>query len=120
MSINTHEPAYKAALDSAYGELDQISLRMTELRAHKQVIEAAVNALRPLVEAASETIVNRPVVTPAAPVAAPAVPVFEITSKSHPAPEPVAPVHRHEPQPAFAGGSLEDQINHALGLAALA
>lgn len=114
MSVHTHDPAYKAALDSAFGELEAIAQRMTELRAKKQVIEAAVNALRPIVEAASET-------SPSHQAAAPSAPVFEITSKSHPvAPEPAASVHRQEAQPKFAGGSLEDQINHALGLAALA
>ena len=115
MSVHTHDPAYKAALDSAFGELEQIAQRMTELRAKKQIIEVAVNALRPIVEAASEAP------SPSHQAVAPAAPVFEITSKSHAvAPEPVAAVNRQEAQPKFAGGSLEDQINHALGLAALA
>lgn len=117
MSIHTHEPAYKAALESAQGELDQIAQRMTELRAQKQIIEAAVVALRPIVEAASENAASYQ------PAAVTAAPVFEITAKSHPvAAEPAAPapVYRQEPKPAFTGGSLEQQINHALGLAALA
>ena len=113
MSVHTHDPAYKAALDSAFGELEQIAQRMSELRAKKQIIEVAVNALRPIVEAASEASPSHQAVVPAAPV-------LEITSKNHAvAPEPAAPVHRQE-APKFAGGSLEDQINHALGLAALA
>ena len=114
MSVHTHDPAYKAALDSAFGELEQIAQRMTELRAKKQVIEAAVTALRPIVETASETSPNYQATASSAPV-------FEITSKSHPmAPEQAAPANRQEAQPKFAGGSLENQINHALGLAALA
>jgi hypothetical protein len=116
MSDNSHEPAYRAALDSAFAELDQISQRLTELRANKQVIETALDALRPIVESLGPV---QTIQQPAAPVVQ--APVFEITSKSHSViSEPAAPVYRREPQPIVAGSSLEDQINHALGLAALA
>ncbi|HTB96973.1 MAG TPA: hypothetical protein VK716_08175 [Terracidiphilus sp.] len=116
MSDNFHEPAYRAALDSAFAELDQISQRLTELRANKQVLETAIDALRPMFDSISQVPA-----TQQAPIPAVQASVFEISSKSHPiASEPVVPTYRRDPHPAPVGSSLEDQINHALGLAALA
>lgn len=128
MIEHTHEPAYRAALETAYSDLDQICKRLAELRANKEVIEKALDALRgivdmsaPVAEIAQPMAVSAPPPTPA-PVAP--APVYEFTPRSVPVPpaaDPFAPAPRREQPAAIVPGSdLESHINHALGLAAMA
>jgi len=123
MSENTHEPAYRAALETAYSDLDQICKRLAELRANKEVIEKALDALRGLVDSSVHVAEATQPIAAAAPAPVSPAPVYEFTPKAVPVPpavDPFAPAARRD-QPAFVpGNDLESHINHALGLAAMA
>jgi hypothetical protein len=49
MNDKAHEPAYRAAFDSAQSELGQIYERLSQLRARQEQIQVAAEALKLLV-----------------------------------------------------------------------
>jgi hypothetical protein len=51
MTDKLHEPAYRAAYDSAQTELGQIYERLSQLRARQETIQVAADALKLLVGA---------------------------------------------------------------------
>ena len=98
MNDKAHEPAYRAAYDSAQSELGQIYERLSQLRARQEQIQVAVEALKLLV--GSESPVDNTTHTSKA--------VFEINTKdfmqsagSHPVEE-------------VSSDSLQQQIKKAL------
>jgi hypothetical protein len=100
MTAQLRGPAYRAALSEAYRELDEICERLAELRVRKERIEKAAVALQELVSAMSAVPAQG---QPAMPVH---TPVYEMPSNDRRQEQVTDPLQR--------------QINHALGMAALA
>jgi len=101
MTAQLRGPAYRAALGEAYRELDEICARLAELRVRKEQIEKAATALQALVSANSAE--------------AP-----ESYQPAMPAPSPVYEMPSNERRQEQVTDPLQKQINHALGMAALA
>lgn len=100
MTAQLRGPAYRAALTEAYRELDEICVRLDELRVRKERIEKAATALQELVGAMG-----------AAPAQA---------QPATPAPSHVYEMPSNERRQEQVTDPLQQQINHALGMAALA
>lgn len=109
MSAELRGPAYRAALQEAYLELDQICERIAQLRTRKEQLERASVALQSMLGVAAEP-------QPAAQqvevqeVAPPPAPVYEM-----PAHAPAAERRRE-----VSSDPLQRHIDQALGMAALA
>ena len=100
MNDKAHEPAYRAAYDSAQSEMGQIYERLSQLRVRQEQIQVAADALKLLV--GSDSTVESASHTSKA--------VFEINSKDFmQSASAVAPEIEGE-----SGDSLQQQIKKAL------
>lgn len=112
MTAELRGPAFRAALNEALRELDEINEKLVILHARRQLLEAASDALKPMVNSRFAQHVAQEKTTPqsleyAEPTSAPAsAPVLEMPAADKPREAVTDPLQR--------------QINQALGLAALA
>jgi hypothetical protein len=100
MNEKAHEPAYRAAFDSAQTELGQIYERLSQLRVRQEQIQVAADALKLLV--GTDSSVESPTHTSKA--------VFEINTKDFMPSTPAVSQDTEEE----SGDSLQDQIKKAL------
>ena len=122
MGTEVQRNPYRDAYLSANAELDEVIEQFAQLRTRKQKVEAALEALRQVVEGGGQVIpINQQART------TPAEPVREVSA---PVPAPVQPqpmeMRTAAAQPAAVGGvgaapeTLEKRIASALGRVAFA
>ena len=116
MQEQHREQTYRGALTSANGELEQICEAIAVLRARKQQMEKAVEALNSLFGTVAPAHED-------APASYQSAPVVEIsTNSSRPSHEPshtFEPSYNYHPSGSSeSGDTLSSQINRALGMVA--
>jgi hypothetical protein len=115
MSEGNRSTAYRAALDSAYSELDQMMERMAQLRNRRGQLEKALDALKPVVDAAIHVVPSEPqqtVVATERPQETVESNIYQFQQVQEAAARTAHPVVEDANDP------LQKHINHALGMLA--
>ncbi len=116
------EPAYRAAINAANSDLDQICAMIAQLRSRKEQMERAVAALNGLFGSPETVTVSQPTEQThlSAPIESPVTPISAAwnnyePSYSYEAQRAAEPAHQPGPE-----GDLTNHINRALGMFATA
>ena len=112
MSVELRGPAFRAALNEAQQELEEIAQRFEQLSHRKVQLETAIAALDPMMSLQAVQTSARESVKQFSPTGA------EPTQT--PAPAAVVEMPTNDRKRDVAADPLQRQINQALGLAALA
>ncbi len=123
MSESNRETLYRAALDAAHADLNQVLESIAHLRSRMELIEGAINALKPVVETLNQVELNQAV--PSTELK-PVLVAHEQTaqapaSDADPNSEPFdLEAYRAHPVVEHSTDSLQEHINQALGMLAIA